>query len=87
MTLKQVVDLACDGTFPELLCCDIEGYDYTILESADFTESRPKVICVETRRHDTQRMSLMLLKKGYLLYCRMGENLFFIEESLAAKAY
>jgi FkbM family methyltransferase len=77
-TLDQVVSEYCEGKYPVLLSCDIEGSDYEVLKSADFSMSSPIIICVETRRNHTYRMSFMLQEKGYERLCRMGENMFYV---------
>lgn len=79
-TINQIVDIYCDGKFPDLLSCDIEGLDFEVLSRADFSKSSPKVIVVETRRDETDAMISMIENKGYLVLCRMGENLFFIRQ-------
>jgi len=85
--LNDIVQFNCNGTFPPLLSIDIEGLDYVVLENADFSTSRPMLIVVETRRDDTKRMAEMLYKKGYTLYCRMGENLIFVISSHYMKVF
>jgi FkbM family methyltransferase len=80
VTLKDIVGTHCSGKFPALLSCDIEGLDYSVLATADFSLSQPVVIIVETRLGDTNKMTTMLGDKGFKLLCRMGENLIFIHE-------
>ncbi len=55
---------------------DIEGFDYPVLESADFTVSRPKVICVEARFHETDKFRDLLC--GYTWAARLYMNLVFV---------
>lgn len=81
LTINQIVERYCPGgSFPDILLVDIEGLDYAVLASADFSASAPKIICVECRPSDTTRMVEMLRQQGFEPYCRMGENLFFIPE-------
>jgi len=87
VTLNQIVEQHCAGVFPELLTMDIEGYDYAVLAAADFSKSKPIVIVVETRRTETNSMAAMLREKEFHLYCRMGENLFFIHRNYFSRAY
>ncbi len=92
VTLDHTVAEFCNGKYPQLLLLDIEGFDYDVLSGAEFHGVRqasrsPVVICVETRPSDTARMRDMLNGKGYALYCRMGENLFFVASPFIEKAY
>lgn len=83
-TLKQIVMEDCGSRYPDLLSCDIEGLDFQVLSTLPKLQpamppwALPKVICVETRRHETVSMQRMLGEKGFQLHCRMGENLFFV---------
>lgn len=88
-TVNEIVAEFCfNGRFPSFLSCDIEGLDLAVLESADFDElGMPMVICVETRRRETANMVYLLGDKGFALYCRMGENLFFVQKKLAPRVY
>lgn len=91
ITLVEIVNKYCpDGKFPDLLLSDLEGMDYQVLEhglKAHDNLYNPKVVCVETRRKDSQKMALMMASKGFQLYCRMGENLFFVRTDLIAKVF
>lgn len=78
MTLTQIVDTFCDGKYPDLLLTDIEGWDYAVLKTADFSAYRPKVIVTEIRKPEADRMEDLMHSFDYHLYCRMGENLFFV---------
>ncbi len=87
-TINELVRRECHGTFPDFLTTDIEGLDYDVLASADFkTYGYPLVICVETRRDETQRMVAMLDERGYFQYCRMGENCFFAQHRYRDRFY
>lgn len=86
-TLDSIVKVFCKGKYPELLSCDIEGLDFDVLKTADFEESFPIVIVVETRKEQTYVMRDMLRKKGYFLYCRTGENLIFIYQTYYMRAF
>lgn len=89
-TLDQIIKQYCGGSYPPILLCDIEGLDYEVLKSADFDMFSPIIICVETRRAQTRKMSTMLSEKmpeGYERYCRMGENMFFIRRDYFGLAF
>lgn len=88
LTVNQIVhDFCPGGTFPHFLNCDLEGLDFDVLKSADFTESSPYIICVEVRKHATSLFEEMMNSKCYDLVCRMSENLIFIKISLHAFIY
>lgn len=80
MTLNQIVDTYCEGKFPDFLSCDIEGLDIEVLAHADFSKNKPKVMCVEIREVDMRRSCLMIESNGYNSYCRMGENVIFVQD-------
>lgn len=77
VTLKDIIDQHCGGKFPQLLSVDIEGFDFDVLDSTDFSKDWPIIIIVETRRNAADKMCFMLREKGFNLNCRMGENLIF----------
>lgn len=77
-SLNDLLNLL-NSDFPHFLNCDIEGFDYEILCTSDFSKSKPVVICVETRMHNTEAMCRMMTEQGFRPYCRMGENIIFIE--------
>ena len=91
MTLQEIVKLYCDGIFPDLLTCDIEGFDYDVLSqlppASVYMANVPKLIVVETRRGQSDRMTRLMRSKGYFPYCRMGENLFFVRNDYMGKVY
>lgn len=79
ISLKTILNANYNGRWPEFLNCDVEGYDYEILRTAELLEEGgPVVVCVETRMHDTARMCSMMLDQEYIPYVRMGENVIFI---------
>lgn len=73
-TLNDIVQKYCDGKFPDLLSIDAEGMDFEILESADFSRSRPKVICAEIVTGadvvSTASISQLLKSRGFVPYAR-----------------
>ncbi len=74
------IQIYLNGCWPHFLSCDIEGLDYDVLSQADFRYSAPVLICVETRRGQSTKMQLMMHDKCFAPYCRMGENLFFVNK-------
>lgn len=80
LTLNTLVGTVCKGVFPDFLNIDIEGLDYDVLATTSFFKSAPKIICVEARRNGAQGMKEMLHRKDFRVYCRMGENLIFVNK-------
>ena len=71
-------------TIPDLLCIDVEGWDFEILSSLDFEKYKPKVICVETISYDENQkgyknddIGILLHKNGYILYADTRVNSIF----------
>lgn len=79
ITLDQLIEMI-GGKYPDFLNCDLEGLDFAILDSADFSKSKPKVICVE-KRDSARQMSWKMLDKGYRDVMRMGENIIFVDKN------
>jgi FkbM family methyltransferase len=86
ITLNEVIEAYCNGEWPNLLSIDCEGLDYDILCTAKI-ENGPDVICVETRRHDTQKMKAIVQSHGYKLVTRLAENLIFVRNDQFEKGY
>lgn len=87
ITLMDVVNRYCNGLFPDLLTMDIEGFDLEVLSSADFSMNQPKVICIETRRKDGETMKQFMRSRGYFCFCRIIENLIFIQNEFQMNVY
>jgi len=81
MPINDIVRNYCEGKWPDILLSDIEGMDFEVLQAADFSKSKPRIIVVEVRRGDSAHFKSLLADRGYICYCRMGENLFFIQEA------
>lgn len=81
--INDIVDQFCPGAvFPDFLSCDLEGFDYDILQAANFLKSAPMVICVET--WDATAMTDMLMLKGFSPYCRMYANVIYVRNDKMA---
>lgn len=78
VTINELIQDYLKGIYPDLLSIDIEGYDFAVLNSADFSKSRPKIIIAEVRRESQNQFKTMLEEKGFRYLIRMGENCFFI---------
>lgn len=86
-TINEIVATYCKGVYPDLLTLDIEGLDYEVLATADFSQTRPRLIVTEIRPGDEKAVKTLLEKWGYFCYCRMGENLFFLHTTDKQRVY
>lgn len=84
VTINELLD---DDKFPNFLTIDVEGMDFEILKAADFRRSRPDVICVEAWHDVSSPIKNLLKRENYFVYCRMGWNLFFVQEKYYDKLY
>lgn len=82
--LSNIISEYCPNGFPDLLDCDIEGYDYAVLSNYDFTNSGPKVICVEVRTQEIEEFDKMMKTKGYFKFCRIGENNIYVRNEYSS---
>lgn len=87
LTIDQIVERYCGGIYPDLLLTDLEGLDYAVLKSANFEKTSPKVIVTEVRRTDACYIKLLMMERGYFVYCRMGENLFFVRDDFKTMVF
>lgn len=76
----------------DFLNVDIEGFDYEVIGSIDFTKYRPKVICVETVKYrnefELQRdyeIIGLLESNGYVSYAQNFVNTIFVENTYLNK--
>lgn len=79
VTLSDIVNKYCNGVYPDYIDCDLEGLDYEVLESADFSAGRPFVINVECGK-DNGRMSKMMQSKGFQPVIRFTHDIIFVRK-------
>jgi len=87
MHVNEIINMFWMGMWPNFLSIDLEGLDYEVIEAMDFSKTAPKVICVEVRKGQGDKFRRLLSTKGFEIYCRMGENLFFVDKNLIWKCY
>lgn len=87
ITINDLFKTYCKDKPVDLLCLDIEGLDLEVLRSLDYNKYRPKVMCLEVRKHESVEFCRIMYEFGYTAYCRMGENLIFIYYQLASKLF
>jgi hypothetical protein len=85
LTLTEIVDEYCGGVYPELLSLDLEGLDFSVLGTADFSKSRPHVVISELRGAEAEESRRLMAKWGYRVLCRMMANLIFAHEEWIGK--
>ncbi len=90
-TFAEVVNSNFDGGFPDFVSLDVEGLDYEILKSIDFSKYRPHVFCIETiiftqnrsskdvGRHD--EIDELMLKNNYIKYADTNINTIYVNRS------
>lgn len=76
----------------DVLCLDIEGLDLAVLERADLSRIRPKLICVEAVRYLSDktpvvepRFAEVLQAKGYVKYADTFINQIYADEAHYAR--
>jgi FkbM family methyltransferase len=86
-TIDEILKEYCKNIWPDLLLTDIEGFDHEVLESCDFSSSKPKVVCSEIRPWKAEPTKALMTSKGYFTYCRMQANLIFVQTEFYNKMY
>jgi FkbM family methyltransferase len=85
-TLKMVLDEHLRNREIDFLSVDVEGLDFEVLCSNDWSRYRPKVILVEhfayRGQHPTSTSVGQLLSKcGYIFLCNSPTNAFYLDET------
>lgn len=84
-TISEIVDEFCGGVYPELLSLDLEGFDYSVLASADFSRSHPLIIVAELQGKAAKEARALMDKWGFQVLCRMISNLIFVHRDCIGK--
>lgn len=86
VTVRHILEKYCSGRFPDFLSIDVEGLDFEILQSIDFSLTSPKVICVEAAEYSPigagqRRTELieLLISKGYYEYANTNLNAIMVK--------
>lgn len=85
MTLNEIVQEYCKNQFPDFLMLDIEDMDFEVLESADFYQSRPKIVCAEIKASESIQTINLMHSKRFAFVCRMVSNMIFVDRPLYQK--
>ncbi len=88
LRLLRLADISNDyyhGRWPDLLTIDVEGLDFDILRSLDYS-NKPVVICVETISYSTTghgkkdtALIQFMNENGYFLYADTYINSIFVK--------
>ena len=81
-----------EGKSIDFLSIDVEGLDLSVLNSNNFDKYRPKIILAEVSRKTINeiiddQVYTFLTSKGYKLFSKTVNTLFFIEESYMQKRF
>ena len=86
ITIADVLEKYFGNQFPDFMSIDVEGMDFQILQSINFENSRPKVICVEAAEYSpvgagARRGELIdfLVAKGYYEYANTNLNAIMVD--------
>jgi FkbM family methyltransferase len=86
VSINRIMAEHFGGAAPDYLSIDVEGLEFEIAKTIDFTRYRPKVICIETLvantiRHDPAIPEFMA-KHDYEARGRTYPNTFFVDKAL-----
>lgn len=86
--VNEIVKQYCPKEI-DFVSLDIEGLDFEILKTFDFTKNRPKIWCIETlgfdekgREYKEQEIIDYMDKKGYFVYADTNINSIFVDKKL-----
>lgn len=71
----------------DFISIDVEGLDFIILKSLDYSKYAPLCICIETaeyggtKRSDFQTINNFLKEKGYIIYADTMLNTIYVKEN------
>lgn len=86
-TIMDVIAEYFPTTSPDLISLDIEGMDFEVIQSFDFTKCRPPVFCIETLTYDEKKavrkipeIIEYMLTCGYFVFADTYLNTIFIDK-------
>jgi len=88
VTLDRVIERACDGKAPDLVCIDVEGGEGDVLKGIDLAKHRPKLFVIEAYNsgdltphyHDWEQL---LFDQGYVCAWDDRVNRWYVEAAFA----
>jgi FkbM family methyltransferase len=83
VTLASICEKHLGGRTIDFLSVDVEGHEREVLEGADFSRFRPRVVVVEATKPNTtepthERWEHLLLDNGYLFAVFDGLNRYYV---------
>lgn len=85
-TLPDILKKYCSKKHPDFISIDVEGHDFEIIKSIDFSLYAPTVICVESITYSqtgngikNEEMLRYVESNGYLLYADTNINSIFVK--------
>ncbi|WP_434687163.1 glycosyltransferase [Pseudanabaena minima] len=85
--ISNIIQDYCKGIFPDFLSLDVEGLDLKILQSINYEQSSPLIICVETISFSETGNGVkdihiiqFLESKGYMVYADTYINTIFVKK-------
>lgn len=89
-TVERILQDHYDGRCPAFLSIDTEGFDYSILQSIDFSKYRPAAICAEVsfsgaKQQEDEIISLLRQADYFPYYMAIG-NILFVDEAYRHKS-
>ncbi len=74
----------------DFLNIDVEGFDFKVLSTLNFSEIKPSMICIEENNYNTQKIletstHKYLSNNGYFLASKFGVSLIYIDKSYENK--
>lgn len=83
-TIHAILDRYANGKCPSLLTIDVEGLDYSILNSMDLQKYRPAVICAEVvfagSDNAGKNIVELLRRNNYYVHAITPGNVIFVDE-------
>ena len=79
--IKTLVDVFEENKIKEVdfIKIDVEGFEYSVVNSGDWSKYRPKVICIEANHNKkTKNWRAILEKNNYTLFIFDGLNEYYI---------
>lgn len=87
-SINTIIKDHCRKT-PNLISLDIEGLDYEILQTFDFSKYRPEVFCLETLTYAENNTEVkitdiieLMLSNDYMIYADTYINTIFIDKQV-----
>ncbi len=88
ISVDEIINKYCSNT-PNFISLDVEGLDFLILESFNFIQFRPEVICLETlsytennKEKKLTKIPELMISNGYMQYADTYINSVFIDEKI-----